>query len=67
LTPAQRTQVRFVLELVDRLAAAENFDINQLRSPSTGKPLGPAIERMRAELERHDEADTSAGAEPCGS
>jgi hypothetical protein len=52
LTAAQRAQIRFVIEIVDRLAAEAGFDPAELRSARTGRPLGPALERMRAELEQ---------------
>jgi hypothetical protein len=55
LSSAQRAQIRFVLEIVDRLAAERGFDPTELRRARTGMPLGPALERMRAELERADD------------
>ena len=62
LTTAQRGQIRFVLEIVDRLAADEGFEPGELRSERTGEPLGPELERMRAELEQYEfEADADDG------
>jgi hypothetical protein len=64
LSAEQRAQMRFVLELVDKLAADQGFDPSDLRSPQTGKPLGPALERIRAELESHEREDAGEGPSP---
>ena len=51
-----------MLEIVDRLAADEGFEPGELRSERTGEPLGPELERMRAELEQYEfEADADDG------
>ena len=50
LTPDERAAVRFVIELVDLLAARHGFDPSELVNPRTGRPLGPAIARMREAL-----------------
>jgi hypothetical protein len=47
LTPDERAAVRLVIELVDLLAARHGFDPAELVSARTGRPLGPALSRMR--------------------
>ena len=50
LTPDERAAVRLVIELVDLLAARHGFDPTELVNPRTGRPLGPALTRMREAL-----------------
>jgi hypothetical protein len=50
LTPDERAAVRLVIELVDLLAARHGFDPAELVSARTGRPLGPALARMRDAL-----------------
>jgi hypothetical protein len=54
LTPDERAAVRLVIELVDLLAARHGFDPAELVNPRTGKPLGPALGRMRDALREPD-------------
>ena len=54
LTPEERAALRFVIDLVDLLAARHGFDPAQLINPRTGRPLGPTLARMRDALDDDD-------------
>lgn len=54
LSPEQCHHVRFVLELVDRLAARHGFDPAMLTDARTGDSLGPVLQRMRQALADSD-------------
>ena len=53
-------ELRFVIELVDMLAARHGFDPAELRSSRTGAPLGPALERLREALRSADQPEASS-------
>jgi hypothetical protein len=63
LTPDERAAVRLVIELVDLLAARHGFDPTELVNPRTGRPLGPALTRMREAL-REGETEGDPPPEP---
>jgi len=54
LSPEQCQYVRFVLELVDQLAARHGFDPAALTDARTGDSLAPVIARMRKALADSD-------------
>jgi hypothetical protein len=54
LSPEQCHHIRFVLELVDRLATRHGFDPVALTDPRTGSSLAPVLARMRQALAASD-------------
>ena len=61
LNPEQCRGVRFVLDVVDLLAARHGFDPATLVNPRTGRSLGPVLARLRSALEA---SEAQRGHEP---
>jgi hypothetical protein len=66
LSLEQRRHVRFVLAVVDLLAARDGFDPASLVDQRTGTPLGPALSRMRDALEASDTEPGPESQRPAG-